>query len=58
MGPSIHLNIALHLVRSAIIVRKRTIFLICAEVDNIARAVMAIDPSSKIQDSVIRTIMN
>ena len=39
-------------------VRKRTIFPICVEVGNVARAVMAIDPNLKIQDLVIRTIMN
>ena len=58
VGPNIHLSVALHLARSAIIVRKRTIFPICVEVGNIAKAVMAIDHSLKIQDLVARTIMN
>ena len=58
VGLDTHLSIALHLARSAIIVRKRTIFPTCVEVGNAARAVIAIDPNLKIQDSVTRTIMS
>ena len=55
--PSTNLSIALHLAKNVIIVKRKTIFLICAEVGNVAR-VMAKGLNLKILDSVIETIMS
>ena len=55
--PSTSLSIGLRLTKNVTIVKRKTIFLICAEVGNIARA-MAKGLNLKIPDSVTKTIMS
>ena len=51
--PSTNLNIALHLAKNVTIVKRKPIFLICAEVGNVARA-LAKGLNLKIPDSVVK----